>query len=86
MEDAPTAFVCASDSLALGVGAELRGRGLSGDAVVGFDDTPTAAHLGMSSVRQPVGEAAAACVELLAEVLAGHRPDPVLLTPELVIR
>ncbi len=78
----PTGFVCASDSLALGVSSELGLR----DGVIGFDDSPVAAYLGLSSIRQPVAEVAAACVRQLRAVLEGARPEPVLLTPELVVR
>jgi len=84
----PTALVCASDTLALGA------REAGGVAIVGFDDTPMAEATGLSSVRQPVEDAAAACVEVLAEEL-DHRRRPgatartgrrVLLTPQLIIR
>lgn len=84
--DPPTAFVCVSDSLALGVVTELRRRGAPWDTVVGFDDTPVAAFLGVSTVRQPIAEVAAACVQQLRAVLAGETPEPVLLEPELVVR
>ena len=94
---APTAFVCASDSLALGalvtsraVGRAATGRGL---AVVGFDDTPVARALGMSSVAQPLTEAAArAFALLLAQIQGDHPRSPapggqhVLLLPSLVVR
>jgi DNA-binding LacI/PurR family transcriptional regulator len=82
----PTAFVCASDSLALGVVAELRSRGLPWDAVIGFDDTPIAGFMGLTSIRQPIAEVAAACVRQLRTVLDGETPTPLLLTPELVVR
>jgi DNA-binding LacI/PurR family transcriptional regulator len=82
----PTAFVCASDSLALGAVGALRARGLPFDAVVGFDDSPVAAFLGLSTVRQPVAEAAVACVQQLRTLLDGGRPAPVLLAPDLVVR
>jgi DNA-binding LacI/PurR family transcriptional regulator len=80
----PTAVVCASDALAMGARA-------AGDLVViGFDDTPAAAAIGLSSVRQPLAEAAARCVRLLARLLdQGPAPDPpnhVLLQPHLVVR
>lgn len=79
-----TAVVCASDTLALGALRAAAGRDL---AVVGFDDTPAAAELGLSSVAQPVGEAASRAVELLRERLAGRtEPAHVLLTPEPVFR
>jgi DNA-binding LacI/PurR family transcriptional regulator len=88
----PTAFVCASDSLALGVTSELRDRGHRPGAdasVIGFDDTPTAAVLGLSSVAQPIAEVAAECVRQLRATLRGEaRPEPptTLLAPHLVLR
>ncbi|MCX4473832.1 LacI family transcriptional regulator [Micromonospora sp. NBC_01655] len=89
----PTAVVCASDSLALGalqaVGAAPGGPGWPAApvAVVGFDDTPVAAALGLTSVSQPLGTAAARCVDLLTGVLDDHPTDsPVLLQPSLVLR
>ncbi|MEV0387561.1 LacI family DNA-binding transcriptional regulator [Nonomuraea sp. NPDC050643] len=86
-----TALVCASDSLALGA---LNAAGSSGRpvAVTGFDDTPVARAVGLTSVHQPLGEAAAACVNLLARALNGP-DDPgreteghVLLQPSLMVR
>jgi DNA-binding LacI/PurR family transcriptional regulator len=92
---APTAFVCASDSLALGVRAELITRtvrlGLDLDSVdvIGFDDTPVAAALGLSSIAQPLVQAARDCLDLLLQRLQG-RSDATgqhrLLVPELVVR
>ncbi|MEV1328986.1 substrate-binding domain-containing protein [Micromonospora costi] len=83
----PTAVVCASDSLALGALQAVRAAGVAA-AVVGFDDTPVAAAIGLTSVSQPLGEAAARCVDLLTAVLDGHQqtPAPVLLQPSLVRR
>ncbi|WIY06514.1 LacI family DNA-binding transcriptional regulator [Amycolatopsis mongoliensis] len=89
---APTAFVCASDSLALGVTAELRDRGIrpgADAAVIGFDDTPTASVLGLSSVAQPIADVAAECVRQLRGILRGEAPaEPAttLFTPHLVLR
>jgi DNA-binding LacI/PurR family transcriptional regulator len=88
----PTAFVCASDSLALGVRDAVIARGLApgGDvAVVGFDDTPIAQATGLSSVAQPVVAVAKECARLLHAQLADDttaRTATVLLTPELQIR
>lgn len=82
--DAPTAVVCASDSLALGASraGEL--------AVVGYDDTPVAAALGLSSVAQPIADAARTCIDLvLAQLAGGGPPGPPttrLLPPHLVVR
>ncbi|MFG3421717.1 LacI family DNA-binding transcriptional regulator [Micromonospora sp. NPDC049460] len=83
----PTALVCASDSLALGALQAVRAADPA-VPVIGFDDTPVAAAIGLSSVSQPLGEAAARCVDLLTAVLDGpHRaPDHVLLQPSLVLR
>jgi DNA-binding LacI/PurR family transcriptional regulator len=88
--EAPTALVCASDSLALGArGAAARlGRPLE---VIGFDDTPVADAIGVSSVAQPLGEAATLAVDLLlAQVEAGPEGPPPprqhLLAPRLVLR
>jgi DNA-binding LacI/PurR family transcriptional regulator len=92
--DPPTAAVCASDTLALGA---WRLRTL---AVVGFDDTPVAAAVGLTTLRQPLAEAAAACVTILAERLgdtpaaergAAGSPEPathrhILLEPRLIVR
>ncbi|MDX3691385.1 substrate-binding domain-containing protein [Streptomyces europaeiscabiei] len=91
---APTAIVCASDSLALGAWTEITARGLRPGvdvAVVGFDDSPTAAVVGLSSVAQPYEEAAAACLRMLQELLTAPKkslslPAPVLLPPRLVVR
>lgn len=85
---APTAVVCASDSLALGALTVARNRGTS-LAVVGFDDTPVAAAVGLTSVAQPLTEAAHRSLDLLLDQLdgtGGPRARGVLLTPHLVER
>ncbi|NIZ92214.1 substrate-binding domain-containing protein [Kineococcus rubinsiae] len=85
-DDAPTALVCASDSLALGAHGSTLRTGLPLE-VVGFDDTPVAAALGLSSVAQPLAEAAAAAVEQLLDRLEGRTaPRGRLLAPRLVVR
>src|SRR4051794_17816572 len=76
----PTAFVCASDTIAMGVLRTLHERGLrpgADVAVVGFDDsiagqvhTPP-----LTSVRQPLELVAVELVSFLGELLA-HRPIP----------
>jgi DNA-binding LacI/PurR family transcriptional regulator len=94
LPEPPTAIVCASDSLALGAWTEITARGLRPGidiAVIGFDDTPTAAVLGLSSVAQPLDEAASTCLRLLRDVLSAAEPpesppEPVLLSPHLVVR
>ncbi len=79
----PTALVCASDQLALGA------RRTAGIPIIGFDDSPMAQAAGLSSVRQPLAEAAAGCVHLLSGLLEkgpGQTPRHVLLEPNLIIR
>jgi DNA-binding LacI/PurR family transcriptional regulator len=112
----PTALVCASDSLALGamratrasaagtrdIASTTHGSAPGRVAVTGFDDTPVAAAVGLTSISQPLSQVAAECMNLLARLLAGgaadrstttHNPGPtaatadhVLLAPGLVIR
>ena len=87
-DDPPTAFVCASDTLAVGV--RLASRGGPGIDVVGFDDSPVASLLlpPLSSVRQPLEDVARAIVRLLVEQLDGNTQtaEGVLLPPQLVVR
>jgi DNA-binding LacI/PurR family transcriptional regulator len=91
--DKPTGFVCASDTVAMGVLRTCDELGLRAGrdvAVVGFDDSIAAQVTtpGLTSVRQPLEEVAVEVVRYLGEVLA-HRPIPELgsvLTPTLRIR
>ncbi|AXH35442.1 LacI family transcriptional regulator [Humibacter sp. BT305] len=83
------AVVCASDSLALG--ALLASGGSI--PVTGYDDTPVAAAVGLSSVRQPLDEVAAGVLELLTGAHAGRStggpandPRHRLVRPRLVTR
>jgi LacI family transcriptional regulator len=87
----PTAFVCASDTLAVGVLHTLAERGLTpGDdvAVVGFDDSQVAQVMGLTSVRQPLEEVAVHLVAELRLLLAPAPTEPVgvLLRPRLEVR
>jgi DNA-binding LacI/PurR family transcriptional regulator len=92
-EAQPSAFVCASDTLAMGVLRTLADRGLAPGrdiAVVGFDDSQVAQLVdpGLTSVRQPLEEVAVEVVKAL-EGLLGHPPavhPGVLLNPTLSIR
>jgi DNA-binding LacI/PurR family transcriptional regulator len=88
-----TALVCASDSLALGAFAQLRAvlPPEQEPAVVGFDDTPVAAAVGLSSVAPPVADAARRIIAVLSHVLAGRPADEgpqrhQVLRPSLVVR
>jgi DNA-binding LacI/PurR family transcriptional regulator len=92
-DDRPTGFVCASDTLAMGVIRALADRGLVPGhdlAVVGFDDSIAAQVCtpALTSVRQPLEQVAVEVVRFLGELLA-HRPieDPSLvLKPTLSVR
>lgn len=87
-----TALVCASDSLALGAIAAWRERNAvrsGGAPVTGFDDTPVALALGLTSVRQPVEAVAERVLALLLEQLdggPGGGPHQELLPSALVVR
>lgn len=89
---APTAVVCASDVLALGVVAEIaaRCRTVGHDvAVVGFDDTDIGQVSGLSSLSQPLIDVATHCARMIAARLDGTAPreaEQVLLAPTLVVR
>jgi LacI family transcriptional regulator len=89
----PSAFVCVSDTVAMGVLRAFAERGMTAGrdaAVVGFDDsiaaqvcTPT-----LTSVRQPLEQVAVEIVGYLGHLL-GHRPvlEPGrVLTPTLSVR
>jgi DNA-binding LacI/PurR family transcriptional regulator len=57
-------------------------------AVIGFDDTPVARAVGLTTVAQPLAEVAQACIRMLTAVLDGGvaQPEQVLFAPHLVIR
>jgi DNA-binding LacI/PurR family transcriptional regulator len=88
----PTAIVAVSDTLAAGTLRALHSRGLTPGievAVVGFDDTPTATVLDLSSVRQPIETVGHGLIDALMTVLNGPgNEDPTgrLLVPDLVVR
>ena len=92
-EARPSAFVCASDTLAMGVLQTLDERGLRAGrdvSVVGFDDSQVAQVVpgGLTSVRQPLEEVAVHIVKALEALL--NQPSVVgtgvLLTPTLALR
>ena len=89
------ALVCASDSLALGAMMAVREAGFPHFPVIGFDNTPVAKAVGLSSVDQRLDEVAAGTLELLMGA-TGRRvlphgssdgdPRHRLITPQLVVR
>jgi LacI family transcriptional regulator len=87
--DAPTALIGASDTLAAGALQAVRDLGLTpGEdvALVGYDDTPSAEVLDLSSVRQPLPEVGRRIVEALCPADGTPVPVASLLAPELVVR
>lgn len=82
------AVVAASDSLALGallaLGANV--------PVIGYDNTPVAEAIGLSSVEQPLDEVAAGALALLLGETGGEivgrtdEPRHRLVTPRLIVR
>jgi LacI family transcriptional regulator len=88
-----TGFVCASDTLGIGVLHACAERGLRPGpdiGVVGFDDSLAAQVTwpGLSSVRQPLEQVAVELVRILHAVLA-HKPiseQGRMLQPSLVVR
>jgi DNA-binding LacI/PurR family transcriptional regulator len=89
----PSAIVCASDTLAVGVLHTLADRGLHPGrdiAVVGFDDSQVAQVVphGLTSVRQPLEQVALELVRALEALLSREPYDGrgVLLTPTLAVR
>jgi len=84
------AVLCASDSLALGAMIANPER----VPVTGYDNTPIAAAIGLSSVDQSVEEVAAGVLELLTGEFGGHvrgapesdEPRHRMVTPRLVLR
>ena len=79
----PTAIVAATDTLAVGVLRTLRARGTN-CAVVGFDDSPTARVLDLSSVRQPIEAVGHAVVRAL--LTKDDEPTGQLFPPTLIVR
>lgn len=62
---APEAIVCASDTLALGALMAVSSAGLRELPIIGFDNTPVAEAVGLSSVAQPLDAVAAGALALL---------------------
>jgi DNA-binding LacI/PurR family transcriptional regulator len=92
-EASPTAFVCASDTLAMGVLHALGDRGIHWGqdvAVVGFDDSQVAQVVpgGLTSVRQPLEQVAVELVKALEGLLSTPpvAGPGVLLSPTLAVR
>ena len=85
---AGAAIVCASDMLALGALRALRNRGLEAGrdvGLIGFDDSAVAEALQLTSLRQPLHEAANQAWRILRET-GTDASLTALLAPELIVR
>lgn len=83
-----SAILCASDLLALGARRAVRRRGLEAGldvGIVGFDDSDVAQALGLTSVCQPLRDAARHAWQILHSQSAGQAHSA-LLSPTLTVR
>lgn len=92
--DGVDGIVCASDSLAIGAHLAAAEAGRGDLPVIGFDNTPAAEAIGISSVEQLPEQVAAGVIELLmgptgsvvAPRAAAAGEAHVLVEPRLVVR
>jgi len=87
----PTAIVCANDIMAFGAKKYIEALGLeigTDIALTGYDDTPVAELVDLTSVSQPIALIASKIIDLLmAEFNHQRLPDSqLLLEPSLVVR
>ncbi|MFI1966343.1 LacI family DNA-binding transcriptional regulator [Streptomyces pathocidini] len=87
----PTAVVAATDTLGVGAFQAVRDHGLRPGrdvALVGFDDTPAADAIGLSSLRQPIEAVGGLVMAGLFHCIAsgGVAVSSRLLEPELIVR
>ena len=84
-----TALLCMSDVLAQGALSAARKLGLEVPgslSVVGFDDVPSSAALGLSSVHQPTAQKGELAGRALLELLAGGTARELILPTQLMVR
>lgn len=87
----PTAFFCASDSMALGAMEKIRKRGLSipdDIAVIGYDDLEFAQYTGLSTMRQPLDILGEMGAKILIGAISENRyhKQNIRMEPELIVR
>jgi len=93
LPDRPTAVFAGNDLQALGLYEAARELGLripDDLSVIGFDDLPAARWVGppLTTVRQPLGEMAAAAARIVLDLARGRRPAAtrIELATELIVR
>lgn len=89
--EAPDGIVAASDIIAMSAIRALIERGLSvpGEvSVIGYDDVALAAQItpALTTIRQDLRQGAERLVDILFRRLGGEIVDPVVMSPELIIR
>ncbi len=87
----PTAIVCANDVMAFGAKRYVDGLGWevgTDVALTGYDNTPVAELIGLTSVRQPIALIANKVIELLLGEISHQRTTEhhITLEPSLVVR
>ena len=86
-QNRPSALVCLSDVLALGVLDATSDRGLTPGrdlSVTGFDDLPDASRAGLTTVHQPIIEKGRLVGELLLD--PSRQPRRIMLEHRLIVR
>jgi len=85
----PEALFAVNDFAAIGALGVLRERGLSVPEdvkVIGYNDTPLASGIGLTTIHSPMHQMGRRGLELLLQTMAGGVAESLQLDPELVIR
>jgi len=85
----PTAIFAVNDFLAIGLFGALRNRGMEAGrdiAVVGYNDTPLAAHLQLTSISTSMHAQGVRAVETLLRLIAGEPVQSHRFPATLVVR
>lgn len=85
----PEAIFAVNDFAAIGALGVLRERGLSVPSdvkVIGYNDTPLAGGIGLSTVHSQMHEMGRLGLEKLIQKISGQEPTSVQLDPSLIIR
>ena len=87
----PTAIACANDVMAFGAKRYIESVGLeigTDISLTGYDDTPVADLIGLTSIQQPIALIANRVIDLLLAEINHQRPADyhLMLEPSLVVR
>jgi DNA-binding LacI/PurR family transcriptional regulator len=86
--DHPTAIVATSDAMAIGVfeAAKTLDLDIPTDlSVIGFDDAPEAAPLGLTTIRQPMVEKGEHAAAILFDLIDGNQTSDCMILPTVLI-